>query len=310
MPGIGSEEALRLIESYGSEAAGLFGRAAALKYEFSKDRAFLCAIMNAKSGGCAMDCAFCAQSARNPSGVRTSPLADAERIFAAAEKAQASGARRFSIVASGRSTSSKPEIETLAVAIAGIAGQLQIKPDASLGILPLDALERLRDAGLDRYHHNIETAPSFYPSICTTRKIEESFATIENARKAGLSVCCGGIFGLGETSAQRVELLETVRNLDPDSVPMNFYVPVEGARIAAGGDLTPMECLKIVAVARLMMPRKEIRICAGRARHLGSLKAAVFLAGADGLMIGDFLTTPGESVSEDLKAVRDAGLRP
>jgi biotin synthase len=256
-----------------------------------------------------MDCAFCAQSSSNPSGVPAGPFIGEDGILAAAEKAAQSGARRFSIVSSGRAVSSDRELAGIAGAVSGIAG-LGLRPDASLGLLPPDALRRLRDAGLDRYHHNIETAPSFYPSICTTRSPDESFRTVENARKAGLSVCCGGIFGLGEDPAHRVEFLETVRELDPDSVPVNFYVPVKGARIGHVEALAPVECLKIIAVARLMMPDKEIRVCAGRDRHLRSLKAAAFLAGADGMMIGDFLTTPGASVADDLRLVSDCGLTP
>ncbi len=308
--GIPVEEALRLLDLDSARTSDLFARAGKLRQELSGSEVGLCSIINAKSGACAMDCAFCAQSSSNRTGVRIYPLVSEDAIYEAAEKAQDSGAIRFGIVTSGKSLSSDDEVATVARAVEGISSRLRILPDASLGIVGSPVLRRLKDAGLSRYHHNIETAPSFYPAICSTRTPDESFRTIERAREAGLSVCCGGIFGLGETTAQRVEFLETVRKLDPDSVPLNFYVPVAGSRIESAAGLHPMDCLKIIAVARLMMPRKEVRVCAGRERHLRSLKAMVFAAGADAMMVGDFLTTSGGALADDLGMIADCGLRP
>jgi biotin synthase len=225
----------------------------------------------------------------------------------AARDAAAKGAHRFGIVTSGRSVHKPGEIETIAHAVEAIAGTLPVEPCVSLGLLEKETLRRLRDAGLTRFHHNLETAASFFPEICTTRRYEDSVETVRAARDAGLKTCSGGIFGLGESTAQRVELLEALRDLDVDSVPLNFLIPVPGTRLEAREPLAPLECLKIIAVARLMMPEVEIRVCGGREANLRDLQSWALLAGADGLMVGGYLTTPGRSVDEDLRMIADAG---
>ena len=158
------------------------------------------------------------------------------------------------------------------------------------------------------YHHNLETARSFFPSICTTHDYEDDVETIRAVKQAGLKVCCGGIFGLGEGFSQRVEMAVTLRELDVDSVPINFLNPVEGTRLADADFLTPMECLKTIALYRFMLPDKDLTVCGGRERNLRELQSWIFLAGASGMMTGNYLTTPGREPEQDRQMLTDLGL--
>jgi biotin synthase len=171
-----------------------------------------------------------------------------------------------------------------------------------------DTLLKLKEAGMVTYHHNLESARSFFPSICTTHDYEDDVGTIRAAKRAGLNVCCGGIFGLGESFAQRVEMAETLRELDVDSVPMNFLDPVNGTRLANASFLTPMECLKTIAMFRFMLPGKNITVCGGRATNLRELQSWIFLAGASGMMTGNYLTKAGRSPEIDRQMLTDLEL--
>jgi biotin synthase len=229
-------------------------------------------------------------------------------MIAAARRAAAGGACRLGIVTSGRAVRREAELEVLAAAVRRIAGELPIDPCASLGVVGSAELERLREAGLARYHHNLETAESFWPRVCSTRPWRESVRTVEGARRLGLPVCSGGIFGLGESLRQRVELLEAVAALDVDSVPLNFLHPIAGTPLEGLAELEPLDCVRIVAVARLMMPEREIRVCGGREHNLRDLQSWILLAGADGVMVGGYLTTSGREVADDVQMFVDAGL--
>jgi biotin synthase len=306
--GIGTKEAVELLACRGPELYELFARAGRLRHERRGDRVGLCAIVNAKSGSCPEDCAFCAQSAGARSTIELYPLLPAEVIVDAARKAERNGAACFGIVTSGRSLARDKDLDRVAAAVGMVARETPLRASASLGILGDDALLRLRDAGLARYHHNLETAESFWPQVCSTRPWSESVDTIRRAQAAGLSTCCGGIFGLGESLAQRVDLLAAVRDLGADSVPINFLNPIPGTRLEDAPPLPPLEALAVIAVARLMMPDREIRVCGGRERVLGEFQSWIFLAGADGMMVGGYLTTPGRAVDEDLRMIAAAGL--
>jgi biotin synthase len=181
---------------------------------------------------------------------------------------------------------------------------------ASLGCVSRAVLDRLRAAGVTRYHHNLECAESFWPKVCTTRPYEESRRVIRDARAAGLEVCSGGIFGMGESLDQRIELLDEVRRLEADSVALNFFVPIEGTPFERVAPIDPMACIRVIVAARLMMPRCDIRICGGRERNLRDLQALALIAGASGMMIGGYLTTPGRPPAEDLAMLRDLGMSP
>jgi len=306
--GISRREALELLRLEGPELYDLLARAGRVRHERRGDEIALCSIVNARSGHCGEDCAFCAQSSRAKAAVETYPLLGVERMVGAARDAAANGAACFSIVTSGRALG-KRDLGVVAKALSRIGRELPVRPSASLGLLDADALARLRDAGLRRLHHNLETAESFFPSICTTRRWSDSVDAIRRAKEAGLETCCGGILGMGETPAQRVELLAAVRQVDPDSVPLNFLNPIPGTRLGDLPPMKPLDALKAVAVARLMMPGKELRVCGGRERVLGDLQSWIFLAGADGMMVGGYLTTIGRSVEADLRMIADLGLR-
>jgi biotin synthase len=308
--GLGEGLALALEELRAAEVPRLFPVTGGLRRALSGDGVYLCSIVNAKSGRCGEDCRFCAQSGHWRTGVESYPLMGREKILAAAEEARGNRAGEFAIVTSGKGVTAAEEIEAIAGTVAGIAG-MGIKPCISPGIVTEDALARWRAAGLTFYHHNLETAPSFFPRVCTTHDIAEDIAAVRAARGMGLKTCCGGIFGMGESWAQRVELALTLRELEVDSVPINFLNPIPGTPMAESAPgIGPMEALKTIALLRLTMPRTRLVLCGGRQVNLRGLQALMFEAGANALMIGNYLTTPGRPVEEDLQLLGDLGLEP
>lgn len=287
----------------------LFGLTDRLRRERTGNRVHLCAIVNAKSGRCSEDCRFCAQSGHWSTEAPEYPLLSADRIIAASAEAKARGATAFGIVTSGKGVENHDEVVEIERAIDGVAA-LGIKPCVSPGVVSSDALARWKAAGLWRFHHNLETARSFFSSVCTTHDYDEDVATVRRAQALGLSVCCGGLFGLGESWEQRVELALTLRHLQPDSVPVNFLIPVSGTPLEGAPGLAPLECLRALALLRLVIPAASIRVCGGRAQNLRSLQPLIFAAGADGMMVGDMLTTAGTMVAADLGMLADLGLEP
>ncbi|MBW2618842.1 MAG: biotin synthase BioB [Deltaproteobacteria bacterium] len=269
-------------------------------------RVEFCAIINARSGICGEDCVFCAQSADHDSQVQTYPLLAKDQVIDAARRAREAGAARFSIVTSGKAAKTK-DLDSICPMIEAVAG-LGLSPCASLGCLSQPALARLASAGLVRYHHNLEAAESYYPQVCTTHTYTERLATLKAARSAGLEVCSGGIFGLGESLAQRWELIASLAELGLDSIAVNFLSPIPGTPLADRPRLDPWEALAILAVIRLALPGVEIRTCGGRQATLGPLAPLQYLAGANATMTGDYLTTAGPSPEADAAEVRFIGL--
>jgi len=305
---ITADEAVELSLLSGSDLFDLFVAANRVKEHFVGGNVHLCSIINAKSGRCAEDCAFCAQSIHHVTDAPVHPLSDQQQITAAARKAEQDGSGCFGIVTSGTSIGSGEELDRICVALGTIRQELRIAPSCSLGIIDLETARRLRDAGAITYHHNLETARSFFPNICTTHDYDEDVATVRNARRAGLRVCCGGIFGMGETAAQRIELAITLRELEVDSVPLNFLNPIPGTRLAEADFITPMECLQTIALYRLILPDKRISVCGGREKNLRDLQSWMFFAGANGTMVGNYLTTTGRDAAQDLQMFRDLGI--
>jgi biotin synthase len=236
------------------------------------------------------------------------PLLDSEDIAAQAMNAETAGSACFGIVTSGSSISKGQELDRICDALRSIRSRTGISPSCSLGNIDLETAVRLKEAGAVTYHHNLETSRSFFPSICTTHAYDEDVETVKNAKKAGLRVCCGGIFGLGETMEQRIELALTLRELGVDSVPINFLNPIPGTRLADADFLTPITCLSIIAVFRLILPDKRITICGGREKNLRDLQSWIFFAGANGMMIGNYLTTTGRDEEQDRQMLRDLGM--
>ncbi len=270
----------------------------------------LCSIVNAKSGLCAEDCTFCSQSIYYDTGVDTYPMITAEKIVESALEASSRGSREFSIVTSGTGIDKSKEIKTMVSAIKGIADKSEIESCASLGILKMETLKALKGSGLHSYHHNLETARSFFPNVCKTHDYDEDVNTVKMAKDLGFNVCSGGVFGLGESWEQRIELAETLREIDVNSIPINFLNPRPNTPLEDANRLTPKECLKIIALYRFMLPDKDIVICGGRDINLRDLQCLIFAAGANGMMIGNYLTTPGRSTDKDIRMVKDLGLKP
>lgn len=270
----------------------------------------LCAIVNAKSGLCKEDCSFCAQSVRYDTGVKEYPMAEPQALIDAAKEAAGYGAREFSIVTSGTRIEKDKDVDALVETLESMKGAVGVERCASLGILSRDVLKRLKDSGLESYHHNLETSRSFFPNICTTHEYDEDVEAIRVAKGLGLHVCSGGIFGLGEAWEDRIELVRTLKDLGVDSIPINFLNPRPGTPLEGARNLTPAECLRIISLIRLMLPTKDIVVCGGRSVNLRDLQPLIFAAGANGMMVGNYLTTPGRAPSEDLKMLEDLGLKP
>lgn len=304
------EEGARLMALSGPDVYELFPSANRIARRFKGAEVELCGIVNAKSGRCPEDCAFCAQSACHTTDAPVYGLMQSDEMFNAALKSALIRADRFGIVTSGTAVSSEAELSTICETISRIRASGRVAPCASLGILGREALARLQAAGLERYHHNLETARSFFPSICSTHDYEEDVATVREAVALGIDVCSGGIFGVGESRAQRVELALTLRELGVGSVPINFLVPVKGTALENAAPLNPLESLQIVAVYRYILPRATIKVCAGRDRNLGDMASWIFYAGANAMMIGDYLTTAGRTPALDLKMIKDLGFTP
>ncbi|MBM4312685.1 MAG: biotin synthase BioB [Deltaproteobacteria bacterium] len=306
--GIGSEDALAVLGLPQSELWRLLAVSEGVRRRFKGDQVRLCSIVNAKSGLCSEDCAFCSQSSRSEASIEKYPLMDEDQIVMAARDAKERGAREFSIVTSGFSMRNRRELERVGKAISRIRSEVGIETCVSLGALSADHISFLLSQGLRSVHHNLETARGFFPSICTTHDYEEDIRAVREAKAAGAWVCCGGIFGIGESAADRVELAMTLRELDVDSIPVNFLNPIDGTPLKGTSELTPFCCLKIIAMMRLCHPSREIIICGGRGVNLRDLQGLIFAAGASGMMIGNYLTTSGRPVEEDLRMVEDLGL--
>lgn len=273
-----------------AELGQLMAAAGRVRQATLGDEVEFCAIVNARSGRCSEDCAFCSQSAHHHSGAQVYPLLPVDDIVARGKRAAADGVRRFSIVTSGRDCPGGRELDDICRAIERLRPEAGVLPCASLGILKLEQARRLADAGLKRYHHNLEAGPTHFARICTTHDFADRVATNALAREAGMEICVGGIVGLGESPLERAELAQAVAELDPESVPLNFLNPIAGTQLAGVAKLSPLQALAAVAVFRLFAPQAHLRCCGGRAQVLGRLSPLMYLAGASATMTGDYLT--------------------
>ena len=303
--GIDKETALMLSEIKGTEVFDLFVSANRTRAEFHGNNVDLCSIINAKSGACPEDCSFCAQSAHSKTNTEVYPLINQERILEAATSARKNGVKRFCIVTSGKKPSNK-ELDEICNFISALKAP-GLLPCATLGMLDNDQLKQLKDAGLNRYHHNLETSEAFFDEICTTHTYKDKMRTIESAKSTGLSICSGGIFGLGESWEDRIDMAFALKEIGVDSVPINFFTPAKGTPLDTRESLVPLEALKIIAIYRLILSDCGIRICGGRPATLRDLNSHIFLAGANGLLIGNYLTTLGRNPEDDLQMIKDMG---
>lgn len=299
-------DAMTILQAKGAELTAILAGAHRLREQSFANRIELCSIINAKSGRCAENCAFCSQSAHHATNAPVYPLKSLEEILAGAHKAEAEGSHCYGIVTSGTRPQAGEEMQRILTALQQIRATTQIEPSASLGILDAETARSLAEAGCVTYHHNLETARSYFPQICTTHDYEDDVQTVRLAKQAGMKVCCGGIFGLGESLEQRAELAFTIRDLEVDSVPLNFLNPIAGTPLEQMRDLQPLDCLRIIALFRYLLPTKRISVCGGREPNLRDFQSWIFMAGASGTMVGNYLTTSGRDRETDLQMFRDA----
>lgn len=305
--GIDYETAVGLSALSDGDRMFLFAAAQNVREAFRGRSVDLCSIVNAKSGACSEDCSFCAQSAHHKTDAPVYPLISMDEVVRAAECAKKNMAKRFCIVTSGRGIDSERDLMRIADGIMRVK-EIGLMPCATLGTLTRDQLAYLRDAGLHRYHHNIETSREFFPNVCTTHSFDERLEVLGHARSLGLSTCSGGILGMGEDMKDRISMAFTLREIGVDSVPINFLMPIMGTPLENIDQISPLEALHAIALFRLILPDKEIRICAGRGTALRHVHPMIFMAGADGFMIGNYLTRSGLDPEDDLEMVRDLGM--
>ena len=276
------------------------------------DRVQTCQLISIKTGGCPEDCAYCPQSAHYDADVQREGLLDPEHVIEVAQGAAARGVTRFCMGAAWREAPQGREFDKVLQMVRGVSA-LGLEVCCTLGMLNENQAMRLKEAGLSAYNHNLDTSPEFYGSIITTRVYEERLRTLAAVRKAGITVCCGGILGMGEKESDRAGLLHQLATLQPhpESVPINMLVRVEGTPLAAVPPLDPLEMVRAIATARILMPASRVRLAAGRKQLSPEAVTLCFLAGANSIFVGEkLLTTPNPAADEDEQLLQSLGMKP
>jgi biotin synthase len=267
----------------------------------------LCSLVNAKSGGCAEDCGFCAQSKFADSETPMHAMMEPDQILEHAKAAEAGGAHRFCMVTQGQGLS-KRDFENILEGTRLVAEHTNLKRCASIGHMSVDRAKQLADAGIQRVHHNVETARSYYDEVTTTVRYEGRIRTIQAVQEAGLETCVGGILNLGETRRQRIEMAFELAEMNPTSVPINLLNPRAGTKFGDRELIDPWEAVQFIAIFRLILPDALFRLCGGRVENLGELQPLAVKAGLNGVMMGNFLTTLGSEPEDDRAMFRELGL--
>ncbi len=307
-PLITREEALSLGELEDrAEIAALVERAWWVRVERFADSTDMCSLVNAKSGGCAEDCGFCAQSRYAEAATPMHAMMEPEQILEHARAAEAAGAHRFCMVTQGQGLSRR-DFEKVLAGARLVAEHTNLKRCVSIGHMSRQRARALKDAGIQRVHHNVETAESYYPEVSTTVRYEGRLRTIDAVREAGLETCVGGILNLGETREQRVEMAFELAAINPTSVPINLLNPRPGTKFGDRELMDPWEAVKWIAIFRLIIPDALFRLCGGRVENLGELEATAVKAGLNGVMMGNFLTTLGNTPEHDRATFEGLGL--
>lgn len=304
-----SEEARRLFDQPLMDL--LFQAQTVHRRHFDPNRVQLSRLLSIKTGGCPEDCSYCSQSARHDSGLSASKLMEVQRVLAEARRARDAGATRYCMGAAWRSPKPRDMPQIVAM-IAGVKA-LGMETCMTLGMLDADQSAQLAEAGLDYYNHNIDTSEAHYANVITTRTFAERIDTLENVRQAGIKVCSGGILGLGEGQQDRVDMLVTLANLPspPDSVPINMLIPVAGTPLEDAAPVDPIDFVRTIATARIMMPRSHVRLSAGRTAMSDEMQAMCFFAGANSIFVGDTLLTKDNPEEEsDMRLFAKLGLQP
>ena len=303
---VSMKDVLPLAGANGPDILDLAAVANRVREEFNGNEIDLCLLLNAKSGRCSEDCAFCAQSTHYKTEAPVYPLMDLNRMVEKATEAQKKGTGRFCLITSGRELTDK-EFETILRALDRIRKETTLDLDCSLGTLSEERAESLKKVGVTRYNHNLETAESHLPRVCSTHSFRDRVKTIEVLKDRGFSICCGGIVGLGESPQQRLELAFSLRQLGIDCIPFNILNPRPGTPLEHSESIPPLEIIKTIALFRLILPKGTIKVAGGREVHLRDLQSVALLAGANGLIIGNYLTTPGRNTEDDFRMIKDLG---
>jgi len=302
------EEALQLGELEElADIEALIERAWKARVESFGDATDMCSLVNAKSGGCAEDCGFCAQSRYADADTPLHAMMDPDQILEHAKAAEAAGAHRFCMVTQGQGLS-KRDFEKVLDGAKLVAEHTNLKRCVSIGHMSPTRAKALKEAGIQRVHHNVETAESYYPEVSTTVRYEGRLRTIDAVREAGLETCVGGILNLGETRAQRVEMAFQLAEINPTSVPINLLNPRPGTKFGDRDYMEPIEAVKWIAIFRLIMPEALFRLCGGRVENIADLQPLAVKAGINGVMMGNFLTTLGNTPEEDRAMFEELGL--
>ncbi|RTM09816.1 MAG: biotin synthase BioB [Hyphomicrobiales bacterium] len=278
---------------------------------FDPNRVQLSRLLSIKTGGCPEDCGYCSQSSHHQSGLKASKLMEVQRVIAEASKARDAGATRYCMGAAWRSPKDR-DMDAVIAMVEGVKA-LGMETCMTLGMLDLGQAQRLKQAGLDYYNHNIDTSERYYSEVISTRTFADRLDTLANVRDSGIKVCCGGIVGMGEEKADRIDMLVTLANLPepPDSVPINMLIPIEGTPLGEAEPIEPIEFVRTIALARIMMPKSHVRLSAGRTAMSDEMQALCFFAGANSIFVGDTLLTahnPGED--KDSALFRRLGIKP
>lgn len=285
----------------------LLYRANQVRQKFFGNKIKICSIVPARLGGCNQDCKFCAQSARYSTAFKETKTLTDEQILDAAREAKQKGVPNFGIVYSGKTISEK-ELARLEKLIARIGNEIGINVCGGFGIIDYEQAARLKKAGLSRYNHNLETSRNHFQNIVTTHDYDTRIETVKAAKKAGLGLCTGGIFGIGETDADRIDMALELRELGVDMVPMNFLHPIPGTPLAGLATMQPKQILRLIALYRFILPTAGIKVAGGRVLNLRDMQSWIFYAGATSILSGNYLTTGGRAVEEDLRMIKDLGL--
>ena len=304
---ITTAQALEVVALPNSELPALISLAHQVRLAFCGDPVEVESLISAKTGGCPEDCAFCSQSARFPSPLETHAFLPTKQVLAAAKSSEELGATQFCIVVAVRGPDQRL-LDQVVEAVEAIRRETSLDIHCSLGILTREQARVLNEAGVARYNHNLETARSYFPQIVTTHSWEERVETCRIIQEEGMELCSGGIFGMGESWEQRVEFASQLRELGPLEIPLNFLNPRPGTPLADSPLLPPMDALRICALFRLFFPRETIRYAGGREVVLRDLQALGLLAGVNGLIMGNYLTTTGRSPQDDMQMLEDLGM--
>ena len=302
--GCSAEEARQLTET---DEQPLLEGATRIREAHFGNTVQLCSIINAKSGKCDMDCKFCSQSGHYSTEIESYPFLTRDQLKNQISETIADENRACGVVTSGGKLSDR-ELEQLESVVREIGEGNPTAVCGSLGRLDAEALKRLKSAGVHRLHHNLESSENYYPKICSTQEWSQRFETVKAAQAAGMAVCSGGLFGLGESWQDRIDLALTLRELGVDSVPINFLYAHEGTPMAEQAPLSAGEALRIIALYRYLLPTVTLRICGGRSHILGKRQSELFAAGANGLMTGNYLTVAGSQYASDLAMIAQLGL--